>query len=79
MEWIESEFAWLELGDLRREKRVKTIVEQFSRIAEFSKRAVRYFKPYLRNLVRAAVFGLAFAVPLIRSSFAATARYSMPS
>ncbi|TWT66096.1 IS4/Tn5 family transposase DNA-binding protein [Allorhodopirellula solitaria] len=34
MEWIESEFAWLELGDLRREKRVKTIVEQFSRIAE---------------------------------------------
>ncbi|WP_222435404.1 IS4/Tn5 family transposase DNA-binding protein, partial [Allorhodopirellula solitaria] len=34
MEWIESEFAWLELGDLRREKRVKTIVEQFSKIAE---------------------------------------------
>ena len=38
--------------------------------------AVRYFKPYLRKLVRAAVFGLVFAVQLTRSFSAATATYS---
>ncbi|WP_146391352.1 IS4/Tn5 family transposase DNA-binding protein [Allorhodopirellula solitaria] len=45
MEWIESEFAWLELGDLRREKRVKTIVEQFSRIAEAASRCQEASRP----------------------------------
>lgn len=34
LQWIEGEFASLELGDLRCVRRAKTIVEQFSRIAE---------------------------------------------
>lgn len=34
MEWIESEFASLDLSHAQREARVKTIVGQFSRIAE---------------------------------------------
>ena len=34
MQWIESEFATLELGHALRHKRVKTIIEQFSSAAE---------------------------------------------
>lgn len=34
LQWIEDEFASLELGDRRRVRRAKTIVGQFSRIAE---------------------------------------------
>lgn len=34
MEWIESEFASLDLGHAKRDRRVKRIVEQFSKMAE---------------------------------------------
>ncbi len=34
LQWIESEFATLDLGDKRRERRAKIIVEQLSSMAE---------------------------------------------
>ncbi len=39
--WIESEFQTLDLGDTRRDRRVKTIVDQFAQVAESTPDACR--------------------------------------
>lgn len=78
--WAQSEYATINLGDLRRNERSKVILEQLSTIAESPPAAAKSPKPSLLNAMyrfmrNDAVSPDALLAPHFRESSARTAKY----